>query len=200
MEYSQFIEKITTSELKQLLLDSKENSILNAVLFSEIEGGNIKTSIIPHTLFPSPFPALLFQEAKELQFLINIIIYVMSMDRDFIIKSLENISKSDDFVYKLLQVLKFTKVNQFPQIGYAAILRSDYMVDELNSTCCKPQNLKQVEINTISSSFGCHSVGLTEIHKNLLYTLYQNTLDSNTKHLILSYLEKLPKNKTILSL
>lgn len=197
-EYYKIIEDQKSSDLKKLKLESRENALLKGVTFqnTHILTNSCTLTAIPHTLFPSVIPINLFQQAQDLQPIINMLVHTMSLDHEFIIRSLENTEKNDEYVSGLLKILRNCKANQFPQVGSAAILRSDYMVDQTENSIVSKKLLKQVEVNTISASFGAQSVDVTEIHKINLYNLYQKCSEPINRKFLQKMISAIPENKT----
>jgi len=77
---------------------------------------------------------------------------VISRDRVFLNSQLQYAASSDEFVRKLLCIYNAVPEDELRDGIQVGIHRSDYMVDKSSNDACK-----QIEINTIASSFGCLS-------------------------------------------
>ncbi|KAJ7628557.1 glutathione synthase [Roridomyces roridus] len=124
----------------------------------------------PLSLFPSPFPRRLFALARRLQTTYNTLYARIATDVEFLDKvmgSIEGVGKVDHFVGQLWAGWKVLRdegglVQQPLQLG---LFRSDYLLHA--SSTGEPLGLKQVEFNTISSSFGTLSQRTAALHRHL---------------------------------
>lgn len=120
----------------------------------------------PVTLFPSPFPKPCFEEAKALQTVYNELYAAIASDEAWLGKIMEELIDVDDFLSNLWKVHLAVQKEGYVQPLSLGLFRSDYMVHTpRNSTTVA---LKQVEFNTISSSFGGLSCLVTAMHSELL--------------------------------
>ncbi|XP_023333170.1 glutathione synthetase isoform X2 [Eurytemora carolleeae] len=114
----------------------------------------------PFVLFPSPFPRKEFNKAIEIQTILNELMHKVAHDDDFLRESLKNTIQVDDFTGRLFQLYdKVQKHGGSAQVIEAGLFRSDYFYCQAN------KGLKQVEFNTIASSFGCLTSKLVDQHK-----------------------------------
>ncbi|PYI13077.1 putative glutathione synthetase [Aspergillus violaceofuscus CBS 115571] len=120
----------------------------------------------PVTLFPSPFPKACFEEARALQTVYNQLYAAITCDEDWIGKIMEDLIDVDDFISNLWKVHLAVKKEGYTQNLSLGLYRSDYMA-HTPSDASSP-SLKQVEFNTISSSFGGLSSLVTSLHTELL--------------------------------
>ncbi|KAF8315572.1 glutathione synthase [Clavulina sp. PMI_390] len=123
----------------------------------------------PFTLLPTPFPRHLFDEANRLQPAYNDLYSRIACNAgllDGVLGDETGIGRIDAFTGKLWRGWKNLRdqdsIRQPLQLG---IFRSDYLVHQLISDT-KP-SLKQVEFNTISSSFGALSNEVAKMHQHL---------------------------------
>ncbi|KAI9805149.1 MAG: hypothetical protein M1825_000983 [Sarcosagium campestre] len=141
--------------------------------------GDVKFRVTeaPVTLFPSPFPSTLFQEAQDIQTVYNELYASISSDGAWLKTIVEELSGVDDFIAQLWQVhLDVEKIGYVQDLSLG-LFRSDYMihVDPLEPQS-KP-DLKQIEFNTIASSFGGLSSKVSDLHNHLYLTgAYSTTL------------------------
>ncbi|KAM7425571.1 hypothetical protein ABFA07_023021 [Porites harrisoni] len=141
----------------------------------------------PFTLLPTAFPKRLFLQAKEVQKDFNVLVHRVSQDHEFLKEALSGTIEVDDFTAKIFEIYETTRKEGLSQPISLGILRSDYMLDKGN----KPDDLsiKQVEINTIASSFGGLSPQVRALHSFL--SDLQNEHDPSKK-------DKLPVNTSCL--
>ncbi|KAJ6155597.1 hypothetical protein N7470_006163 [Penicillium chermesinum] len=119
----------------------------------------------PVTLFPSPFPRSCFQEAEALQTAYNRLYATITNDEKWLGKIIEDLIDVDDFVANLWKTHLAVKEEGYVQDLSLGLFRSDYMAHE---TANNAPELKQVEFNTISSSFGGLSALVRSLHYDLL--------------------------------
>jgi len=135
---------------------------------------------IPFTILPSPIPKKSFEQVVNIQSEINLLMHKLSCDFKFLSESIESVVKADDFMAKLFKIYMETQPFQ-KQMITLGILRTDYMLDSITD------QFKQVEINTIASSFS--GVGTRKTKQ-----LYDNILK---KLPLKSLAEKIPSNKAL---
>ncbi|KAJ7507267.1 hypothetical protein B0H11DRAFT_1970962 [Mycena galericulata] len=122
----------------------------------------------PLSVFPSPFPRRLFSLARRLQSTYNILYARIATDVEFLDKvmgSIEGVGKVDDFVGQLWTGWKMLRDEGMAQPLHLGLFRSDYLLHAGSPT--EPLSLKQVEFNTISSSFGPLSQSTAALHRYL---------------------------------
>ncbi|XP_070796039.1 glutathione synthetase isoform X2 [Pituophis catenifer annectens] len=122
----------------------------------------------PFTLFPSPVPGSLLEQAYSIQQDFNLLVDKVSQDTEFLECTLASILKVDDFTAQLFKIYKQVVDEGIAQSLVLGINRSDYMFDY--STDGSPA-LKQVEINTIAASFGGLTSRTTKVHRHVLNVL-----------------------------
>ncbi|BGP18187.1 hypothetical protein JCM10213_009031 [Rhodosporidiobolus nylandii] len=122
----------------------------------------------PYSLYPSAFPRTLFQQANDLQPLYNQLYARITADDEFLEEVVGGaVAKVDEFQRRLYEIWRRVKDEGIRQPLSLGLFRSDYL---LHSPPSSPSSLsiKQVEFNTISSSFGCLSTRTTALHWYLL--------------------------------
>uniref|UniRef100_A0A2M4AFW1 Glutathione synthetase n=1 Tax=Anopheles triannulatus TaxID=58253 RepID=A0A2M4AFW1_9DIPT len=118
----------------------------------------------PFILTPSAFPRAEFQKAVRLQPLLNELIHAVAHDSEFLLDTLKSTEKVDEFTRGLVDIYRVVLSEGITQTITLALLRSDYLPD-------KSDAIKQVEINTIASSFGGISTNITPMHSYILTEL-----------------------------
>ncbi|KAH7337277.1 hypothetical protein B0J17DRAFT_695669 [Rhizoctonia solani] len=121
----------------------------------------------PFTLLPSPFPKGLFQRAQTLQKAYNILYSRIALDRTFLDAVMGDnggVSDVDSFTRELWKAWKSVRDLPNQQSRHLGLFRSDYM---LHQDTRGDLDIKQVEFNTISSSFGPLSHQVSALHKYL---------------------------------
>mmetsp|Transcript_30257 Transcript_30257/g.70666 ORF Transcript_30257/g.70666 Transcript_30257/m.70666 type:complete len:488 (-) Transcript_30257:370-1833(-) len=122
--------------------------------------------VAPCSLTPSPFPSKVYKQCKDLVPDFGQLIYAVSKDHEFINKHLAPVAESDEFQKRLLEIFNKVREEGVRQKVSLAILRSDYMLHDSGDG--SPLQPRQVEINTIASSFAALSEKATTLHSFLL--------------------------------
>ncbi|KAL7626631.1 Glutathione synthetase [Parahypoxylon ruwenzoriense] len=141
-----------------------------AVIAAEADSAGILATPVPVTLFPSPFPQVCFEQGLAVQKAYNQLYASISQDEAFLAKVVKEIGDSDDFITELWNVHLRVKKEGYVQHKSLGLFRSDYMVHQ-HGAGTNPQ-IKQVEFNTIASSFGGLSSQTSLLHKYLASTEY----------------------------
>ncbi|KAK9137125.1 hypothetical protein Sjap_007719 [Stephania japonica] len=116
----------------------------------------------PFALLPKSFPRSHWQQACELAPIFNELVDRVSLDGKFLQESLSRTKKVDTFTSRLLDIhSKMLEINKKEDIRLG-LHRSDYMLDS------QTKDLRQIELNTISSSFPGLSCLVGKLHKYLL--------------------------------
>ncbi|KAK9460671.1 glutathione synthase [Lipomyces oligophaga] len=115
---------------------------------------DILATHVPLTLFPSPFPKALFEEARELQLEFQNLYARVADDMDFLAAITEKLAGVDEFMHGLwkLHLEVSAETGGVPvQPLTLGVFRSDYLLHAPSPD--EPISLRQVELNTISASF-----------------------------------------------
>ncbi|EGO23546.1 hypothetical protein SERLADRAFT_408898 [Serpula lacrymans var. lacrymans S7.9] len=121
----------------------------------------------PLSLIPSPVPRASFTLAKRLQHIYNDIYARIAMDEAFldrVMGAVEGVGKADEFVGTLWRGWKEVREEGLVQTLQLGLFRSDYLLHAPDEAA---PSLKQVEFNTISSSFGPLSERAAALHRYL---------------------------------
>ncbi|KAJ8521703.1 hypothetical protein ONZ45_g1639 [Pleurotus djamor] len=134
----------------------------------------------PLALFPSPIPRDLFQLAQRIQHTYNVLYARIAMDDGFLDEVMgaeQGVGRVDEFVGKLWSGWKKLRDEQVHQTLHLGLFRSDYLLHE---NAGSSTGLKQVEFNTISSSFGAlHLLSATDYYASSP-NLTKDNLPSNS--------------------
>ncbi|KAF8635932.1 hypothetical protein AX15_000103 [Amanita polypyramis BW_CC] len=167
-KYSEWPPALSKSQLETLSVHATSYALAHGLLY--LPPGDtqpvVPSSAIhaPLTLLPSPFPRKLFLEAKRLQKTYNILYARIAMDVDFLDNLMGTVANVDEFIGRLWKGWKQIRDEGIVQHLHLGIFRSDYF---LHSPSENEYHLKQVEFNTISSSFGALSQRISELHRYL---------------------------------
>ncbi|XP_063696004.1 glutathione synthetase-like [Culicoides brevitarsis] len=112
---------------------------------------------VPFVLTPSPFPRAEFEKVVALQTTLNELMHAVAHDDEFLSSVLASTIKVDDFTAKLFHCYKSIKPKK--DALSLTLIRSDYLPHKFEGN-----SLKQVEINTIASSFGALATILRDVH------------------------------------
>ncbi|XP_021962634.1 glutathione synthetase isoform X2 [Folsomia candida] len=152
--------------LKELIQKAKDWAIMHgAGMRSKDSFSPDSINFAPFMLLPSTFPRCEFERAVGIQPVLNELMHKVAHDYDFLKNSLETTIKVDEFTGRLFNIYETVRAEGITQDVSLALLRSDYFVDQSLFVA------KQVEINTISSSFGALSNVLVDLHRFVLTEL-----------------------------
>ncbi|WFD31655.1 glutathione synthase [Malassezia sp. CBS 17886] len=120
----------------------------------------------PMSLMPTPFPRTLYDQGVELQPLYNKLYARVAMDDAFLADVLEgSVAKVDEFQRRLYEIWQTVRAEGISQPFQLGLFRSDYLMHMADDGALA---LKQVEFNTISSSFGALCSVASDMHNYLL--------------------------------
>ncbi|XP_018020366.1 glutathione synthetase, partial [Hyalella azteca] len=179
--------------LQQLAADAKDYALLHGAGMRYKDSFSTDTlSMAPFFLLPTPFPRREFEKVYKLQPLINTLMHRVAHSHDFLQRSLVNTIKVDDFTRRLWELYMTVREEGVAQPVSLALIRCDVLLDappcdentsgsklsegsgppegegthspedDLGKLCCAAP--KQVEVNTIASSFGALAVHLGHLH------------------------------------
>ena len=179
------------------------------------ESEKVTYETAPISLLPNAYPAKAFARAQELSPSFNLLVDRISRDGVWLNETLSNtgVADVDPFTGNLLSMFQDIYCNDSDNGKFArsadrlGIMRSDYMLHTNNE-------LKQVELNTIASSFAGLAVNVAKLHRHLIKRfkneekmiqswLEQNkrvVLDLNDESCGLSDLDGVPENPALDSL
>ncbi|KAF9906663.1 hypothetical protein EC991_000388 [Linnemannia zychae] len=135
----------------------------------------------PVALFPTPFPIKAFKNAIKIQPLYNQLVHDISKDDAFLKEIMESLSTVDDFVKRLYDLYLEVKKEGIAQSASLGVHRSDYIIHLNPGQDFSEAEIKQVELNTISVSFGSLSSLTGDLHRYLQATTgyFSDKIDSS---------------------
>lgn len=152
----------------------------------------------PFSLFPSPFPSTLFTKAQSLQPAYDLLYVKASSDHAFLSRVIgESVIHVDEFQKQLWDIYISVKDDLVQPLSLG-LFRSDYLLHDQQSEGKGEKEmgrrdgeleLKQVEFNTISASFGALCTRVNGLHRHI-----SSTTGYLSAHEGLTNSEKLPKN------
>lgn len=113
----------------------------------------------PVTLFPSPLSKTGFEEALKLQTSYNAMYSNIAQDPQWLLSVLEPVAQFDEFTAKLIKIYKEAAPKRTQRLT-GGLFRSDYIIAKSQ----EGRQIKQVEFNTVSVSFGALSTKVSEMH------------------------------------
>jgi len=141
----------------------------------------------PISLLPNAYPAQAFADAQAIAPALNVLVDRVSRDGDFLLSTLGGgVSEADPFTAQLLQLYRTIYLGDAANPHALAadrlgIHRSDYMLQN--------GQIKQVELNTIASSFAGLSSRVAKLHSFLCQRFAQHAgmkeFLRNNKHVVL---------------
>ncbi|OCK84802.1 glutathione synthetase large chain [Lepidopterella palustris CBS 459.81] len=167
--------KLTSEQEQYLLSNLKDWSIAHGLavrptasfVSQKQDPSGVLATTAPVTLFPSLFPRACFEEGLAIQQAFNELYSAISRDENWLRGIVEELVDIDDFVAKLWGIHVTVKKEGYVQDLSLGLFRSDYMVHIDPSVSGVSPALKQVEFNTIASSFGGLSSQVSVLHNYL---------------------------------
>ncbi|KAJ6107403.1 hypothetical protein N7523_008726 [Penicillium sp. IBT 18751x] len=171
--YTNYPPSLSLAQQEYLVTATKDWAIQNgltvrpnpAMLPEGADPNRVLATNAPVTLFPSPFPRACFEEAQALQTVYNELYAAITCNEEWLGKIIEELIDVDDFVANLWKTHLAVQEEGYAQNLSLGLYRSDYMA---HVTPNNAPALKQVEFNTISSSFGGLSALVRSLHTELL--------------------------------
>lgn len=152
----------------------------------------------PFSLFPSPFPRPLFDKAQAIQPAYDLLYAQVSSNHTFLQRVIgESVVHVDEFQKQLWDIYVAVKDDLVQPLSLG-LFRSDYLLHDAQSEQATQAEmgsrsgqleLKQVEFNTISASFGALCTKVNALHRHLA-----ETTDYLHAHKSLEDLGNLPSN------
>ncbi|KAI8319861.1 glutathione synthase, partial [Martensiomyces pterosporus] len=122
----------------------------------------------PVALAPSPIPRKEFEKVVALQPILNQLFDRISRDRAFLVSTLESLGSADEFTSRVFDMYLKQEELGVEKPGVVGIHRSDYLIHAPENEPEASPKAKQVEFNTIASSFGSLSTIVGDLHRFLL--------------------------------
>ncbi|KAF4023579.1 hypothetical protein G4228_015252 [Cervus hanglu yarkandensis] len=157
-------------QLEELARQAVDRALAEGVLLrtSQAPSSSDVVSYAPFTLFPSRVPSALLEQAYAVQADFNLLVDAVSQNAVFLEQTLSSTIKRDNFTARLFDIHKQVLKEGIAQTVFLGLNRSDYMFQ------CNPDGsaaLKQIEINTISASFGGLASRTPAVHRHVLSVL-----------------------------
>ncbi|KAK0265127.1 Glutathione synthetase [Friedmanniomyces endolithicus] len=173
--YPEYPPDQSDEEQKYLLTSLKDWSIAHGLavrptttyVSAEIDPSGALATTAPVTLFPSLFPRVCFEQAKSVAQDYNELYSAIASDEEWLKQTVEELVDIDDFIAQLWKVHLAVKQQGYVQPLNLGLFRSDYMVHTDPANAQSRPCVKQVEFNTIASSFGGLSTQVSALHKYL---------------------------------
>ncbi|KAK9370130.1 glutathione synthase [Lipomyces kononenkoae] len=161
---------LTEEETTNLAIALRDWSLSHGLVIrapTETNAADESSVHVPLTLHPSPFPKNLFDQARGLQTAFNELYAKVADDSEFLNRITEELAGVDEFMSDLwklhLEVEEITEGVPAQPLTLG-LFRSDYL---LHTAPTAEPCIRQVELNTISASFGGLSSLVANCHKFL---------------------------------
>eukprot|EP01040_Poterioochromonas_malhamensis_P012805 gene12805-14033_t len=158
---------------------------VNSLLYTD---GKLNWTPAPISIFPKRLARKDFEYLKEVQTVWNKLIDKIARDRDFLRKELRFVCDADPFTARLMKIYESLSEEEIRGSFQLGVLRSDYMLD------ASQQRALQIEINTISSSFGSLSKRVNMLQD---YLLQRNSEDEEVVALLKEVYGALPATPSV---
>lgn len=158
---------MNTTLIKDVAEVAKDTALLQGVAMRIQEAPNSSELVTytPFTLFPTLVPRAAYLQAMAVQTHFNTLVDRISQDGEFLQEALASTIAVDDFTARLFNIHRQVIEEGRAQPIALALIRSDYMLDQREDGS---SSLKQIEINTISVSFGGLSSRTPDLHRHIL--------------------------------
>ncbi|KAG6379415.1 glutathione synthase [Boletus reticuloceps] len=170
-DFSQWPPKFTDIQLTNLVQHATTYALAHGLAYlPAIPSQPPAPSSVTHapiSLLPAPVPRALFRKAQRLQSIYNDLYARVATDDDFLDQVMGaevGVGQADEFVRRLWKGWKEIREEGIVQPLHLGLFRSDYL---LHTGDGHALGLKQVEFNTISSSFGPLSEKVSAMHRYL---------------------------------
>lgn len=180
-------EEASTSTIAALSPESASTwCALHGLLVVSAGGGTTRAPCMhaPVTLRPLPLDAACFHSAVSLAVPFNGLVDRVAMDTAYLETALADVERSDAFTARIMRVWRAARAkkgeHEYANQLRLGLLRSDYMLDESQS---RPR-LRQIELNTISSSFGPLASLVSEMHATETPGLPRNDVPNEFAHVM----------------
>ncbi|KAG7205148.1 hypothetical protein KM043_005517 [Ampulex compressa] len=169
---------LPADKLEEIIDKAKDWALMHGMCMrSKVKFNRDVLQYAPFVLLPSPFPRKEFNEACQIQPMLNLLMHKVAQDFNFLRETLEETIKVDNFTKRLFNICEIINAEGITQKVSLGLLRSDIMLETTcprdgtqqrkTQHCC----FKQVEINTIASGFGWLGPAATQLHKYVLQEL-----------------------------
>ncbi|CAH0760223.1 unnamed protein product [Diatraea saccharalis] len=161
--------------LVNIIEKAKDWALMHGVGMRDKKHFNKDTiQIAPFVLLPSPFPRAEFTKAIELQPVLNELMHKVAHDDGFLESTLQNALQVDEFTANLYNIWITVRNEGISQSLSLGLFRSDYLMQNADRNA-----IKQVEFNTIASSFGAITSNLPAMSRYILRQLGHGDLIKN---------------------
>ncbi|GIZ47334.1 hypothetical protein CKM354_001042900 [Cercospora kikuchii] len=172
--YPEYPPELNDEQKSYLLTNLKDWSIAHGLAVrvaptyvpTEQDPAGALATTAPVTLFPSLFPKVCFEQAKSVARAYNELYSAIASDEGWLTGIVEELAAIDEFMAGLWKVHQAVKKEGYAQPIALGLFRSDYMVHVDQGNASQP-TVKQVEFNTIASSFGGLSSQVAGLHRHL---------------------------------
>ncbi|KAF9220257.1 glutathione synthase [Gyrodon lividus] len=171
-DFSQWPPSLTHAQLETLTHHATTYALAHGLIYlppTPAQPSSPSSAIhAPISLLPAPVPRSLFEKAQRLQSVYNTLYARVATNDDFLDREMgaeEGVGKADEFVRKLWNGWKEIRDEGIVQPLHLGLFRSDYLLHAGGGE--GTLSVKQVEFNTISSSFGPLSERAAAMHRHL---------------------------------
>lgn len=155
--------QLSPHQENDLIINTQQWALSNGLVMYPPNFELFQVNVAPITLFPTPILKSSFEQAIKVQTLYNeLYINLITKRKEWLIDILKNLAEFDpDFSGKLFDIYQKSIADGVLQPLSLGIFRSDYMVDS------SAQQIKQIEFNTVSVSFGGLSTKIGQLQSFL---------------------------------
>ncbi|QIW98435.1 hypothetical protein AMS68_003953 [Peltaster fructicola] len=173
--FSEYPPELSAVQEEYLLTELKDWSISHGLavrpapsfVSEDVDPAHVTAVTAPVTLFPSLFPRQCYEQAKAACKAYNELYSAIASDVAWLTPIVEELIDVDDFMKGLWEIHLKVAEEGYAQKLQLGLFRSDYMIHMESGSLDASATVKQVEFNTIASSFGGLSSRVGELHHHL---------------------------------
>ncbi|ESO98303.1 hypothetical protein LOTGIDRAFT_213923 [Lottia gigantea] len=172
--------KISDAELEELKINAIDWALAHGIGMRPSVDDSDQDKLVhaPFTLFPTPVPQYIIQQATQSMAYFNRLMHRVAMDHQFLVESFKSVIQTDDFTRNLWNIYMKVHDDEKAQKLCLGLFRNDFMLDKVKeSNDGRKFEIKQIEFNSIASSFGGLTAELIPLHRYVLDLVGQNYTD-----------------------
>ncbi|KAK3764185.1 hypothetical protein RRG08_044113 [Elysia crispata] len=156
--------------LLEILEIANDWALSNGIIIKD-SPGSAKAVCAPYSLFPSLVPAPILAQAKSSMTEFSRLMHKVANDHAFLADSLKNVIEVDPFIKGIWRIYQKVREAGIKQPLMLGVFRNDFMMNfkdkSISNGVVKPDQLelKQIEFNSIASSFGGLTQQIGNLHK-----------------------------------
>ncbi|KAL3108880.1 hypothetical protein niasHT_011430 [Heterodera trifolii] len=127
-------------------------------------------AFLPFSLFPTPFPRVIFEQAQSVHTLMQLLYFRVSSDIEFLRENIQSTAETNELMADLLKIMNIVNEEGIKQPLNFILMRADYMSDmgKNEQTGETEYGLKQIEVNIGQAGGFVNSANITKLHRRTM--------------------------------